>query len=408
VTLPTIKVEVGFDLTSSPIGPFFRLDDPVAGVLDNTSYLLGGTIFYDITSRVRRLDVGRGRDRDSSETPSGVAAIEFNNHDRAFDPLYTSSPFYGNIVPRREIRISAAGEYVFTGWIDDWDLSYTANGDSIAIAKAIDATSIIAGQYLSGLTPPEELSGTRINRILDLPEVDWATDRRDVDNGQAFLGAYPIEAGTNALEYINRVSRSEFGMFFIAKNGDAAFRDRAKAPSSIGVTEFNPNGGIPFNNVNVVYGSELLYNRVVFSRVTGGTALAENATSQGAYGIRSLEEGDFLVSNDTQVTDYANYYVSKYSNPEYRFESVEVVLEKLTTPQQDEVLALELGSVVKLTFLPNGIAPAIEKYLEVIRIGHQVTPFNHYVTLGFAAVESFALVLDDPAFGMLDVAGLGF
>jgi len=41
MALPIEKVEIGFDLTDSPIGPFFRLNDDEAGRLDNTEYRLG-------------------------------------------------------------------------------------------------------------------------------------------------------------------------------------------------------------------------------------------------------------------------------------------------------------------------------------------------------------------------------
>ncbi len=41
MSVPATVVEIGFDVSGLG-GPFFLLDDPVAGVLDNTEYLLGG------------------------------------------------------------------------------------------------------------------------------------------------------------------------------------------------------------------------------------------------------------------------------------------------------------------------------------------------------------------------------
>jgi hypothetical protein len=38
MAIPTPKVEIGFDILSSGIGPYFYLDDPVKGKLDNTSF----------------------------------------------------------------------------------------------------------------------------------------------------------------------------------------------------------------------------------------------------------------------------------------------------------------------------------------------------------------------------------
>ena len=48
---PAVKVELGLDLgDNSPQG--FTLDDAVRGVLDNTSFILGGELFYDISNRL--------------------------------------------------------------------------------------------------------------------------------------------------------------------------------------------------------------------------------------------------------------------------------------------------------------------------------------------------------------------
>jgi len=61
MTIPALKVEIGFDLTDNPSAPFFRLDDSVQGRLDNTQYRLGGTLFYDVTEYVITVDIQRGK-----------------------------------------------------------------------------------------------------------------------------------------------------------------------------------------------------------------------------------------------------------------------------------------------------------------------------------------------------------
>lgn len=408
MTKPITKVEVGFDLTDSPIGPFFRLDDPVRGVLDNTEYVLAGTIFVDITSYVRNVVIQRGRQADFDVYPSGAASVELNNHDRAFDPLFTDSPFYGNIVPRREIRISSNEEYVFWGWIEDWDLAYLPNNDSVVTAKANDALGFVAGQTLTGGTATSQLTGARINAILNDPQVNWATENRDIDTGASLLQADIIQPDTNALEYLQLVAASEPGALFIAKDGKITYRDRTVSLSSNNLVTLGGNNGIPFQNLQVIYGAELLYNNVTISRNNGGTVTAVDTGSQGDYGIRALTISGLLLANDTQLEDIAGVYVVRYSTPEYRVESLEIQLDKATTVQQNQVLGLELGSIVKFQFTPNNIAPEIVRYLEVIRIEHNVTMLNHYVTLGFQSLDYAPFVLDDPVFGKLDSGQLSW
>ena len=408
MAIPTPKVEVGFDLTESPIGPFFALDDSTRGRLDNEDWVLAGTIFVDITDATREISISRGRGRDFSNYLAGSASVSLNNHNRDFDPLFTDSPYNGNIIPRREIRISSGDEIQFTGWIGDWDLTYTTDGDSVAVAVASDALSILASQKLVANTPVAEKTGERINRILSESTVSWPLDLRLIDTGQATLGTQDREAETNALVYLQDVVNTEPGEFFVGKNGRTVFQDRSIAPTSENLVLFDKTDGIPFSNVNVIYGSELLYNEIIVGRSGGGTVTASNIASQNNYGIRSLAVTDLLLNDDADLFEYGSVWANRYSEPEYRFESLEVELGTITSTQQTAMLGLELGSIVQIRFTPNNIAPAIDRYLEVISINHRITSTEHYVVMGFQGLDYQALVLDDSVFGKLDTAALSW
>lgn len=403
--IPTPKVEIGFDLTDSPIGPFFRLNDDVAGRLDNTEYRLGGTIFYDVTDRVRSLSITRGKGRRFTDFPAGQAVVEFNNHDRAFDPEYSASPFTGNIIPRREIKVSSGTAIQFTGWIDDWNLTYTPDGNSIADAAALDATTILAKQTLPAGTPTPELTSARINNALT--DAGWANELRDIDTGTVNVGSQEIEANQNALSYLEQVTATEAGLLFVDKQGRVAFRPRRQAPSSADLVTFDQNSGIPYQAIGITYGSELLYNRVTIANVGGGTAVATDAASQGEYGLREYSETDLLGETDAQSIDLAVYYADLYSRPEYRIDALEIATEDLSGAHQEQLLGLEIGSVCQVSFTPNNIGDPIVKYVQVIRIEHAVTPSFHKTTLGFQEIKYLLLVLDDAVFGKLDEAYLG-
>lgn len=400
------KVEVGFDLTSGA-GPFLRLDDPVSGKLDDPDWTLGGTIFYDISDRVRSFSVSRGRSSLFDQFPAGQAYVEFNNHDRAFDPLYASSPFYGNIIPNREIRITSGTVVQFTGWIDDWNLTYSPDGNSIAEAVATDATRLLARRTLSAGTPAIESSGSRINTILSSSDVNWSTGLRAIDTGSAELSDYPIAEGSNALNYLQQVSKTEPGNLFIAKNGYVTFQDRTVAPTTASLVHFGGTG-IPMANIEVVYGSENLYNEIVLSRLGGGTAVVTDTDSVGEYGILNLTQNDLLYSTDAQLVDTALDYAVRYSQPEYRFNAIEVQLHKLNASQKTTMHDLEIGSVCEVTFTPNGVGDPIQRYVEVIKVQHIVTPEEHTMMLGFRGLDFASIVLDDAEFGKLDVYSLSW
>jgi hypothetical protein len=400
---PAQKVELGFDILSSGLGPYFILDDPIKGKLDNTEYLLAGVLFFDVTSLVQSVAIQRGKNRQLDQFDSGLANIVFNNNDRTFDPEYALSPYAGQIVPKRQVRISSGGIVQFAGLVDDWNLTYAPNGDSTASAACSDATSSFATQTIATRTNSVQKSGERINAILDLPEINWPSTLRDVDTGLMTLGADTIADNTNALTYLRLVERSEPGAFFIGKSGNVIFRDRIAAPTSQGVTLADDGTGIKYQSLRVQYGSELLANEIVVSsEISSYEVTTLDLESIDTYGIFNLTRTGLLINANGDVDELAEFYANKYSQPEYRFESVEVLLDELTDQEQSDLLGLEIGDVVEIKFTPNGIAPAISKYAEIIRIDNSIDLDNHIMSLGFSTLDFALLVLDDAEFGKLD------
>lgn len=407
MTMTAPKVEIGFDLTSQPTAPFFRLDDSEQGRLDNTEYRLGGTLFYDVTSRVRNIDFGRGRERTFSTFPAGELNVEFNNHDRAFDPLYPQSPYAGNLIPQVEVRVTVNSEIQFTGFVDDWDLSYQANGDSLASLKATEGISRLNRRTLNAFTPSQQTAGDRINSVLSRSEVAWPDGLRDIDSQSQLMGAYPVEAETSTLEYLQNIALSEPGNLFMSRDGKLTFRNRQTAPTIADLVTFSPTD-VPFDNLRIMYGSELLFNRIVINRFTGGTVTASDNASIDTYGVNDLTIEDSQLATDAQLIDVAVGYASLYSEPEYRVEAFDVYLHKLEAATQNTLLALDIGSVVLVQFTPNAIGDPIAQYGEIIGLDHVITPEIHTMTFRLSELRYQPLVLDDAVFGKLDVGTLSW
>ena len=405
--IPRPTVQIGFDLVGANAN-LLTLDNPVKGKLNDPAYPLGGQIFYDVTDKVKSIATRRGKNRQLDEFDGGLANVVFDNNDRTFDPEYVDSPYYGQIIPKRAIRIFSGGNPVFQGVIDDWNLNYDPGGFSEASAAASDAFTLFNTQTLPAGTATAQKSGQRVNAILDLPDVDWSTQERDIETGLTTLGADVFSQDTNVLEYLRTIARSEPGNLFIGRDGKVVFTDRNAAPTSGEVTLSDDGTGIPYQGMKVVYGSELLYNEIVIGSLAAGTVIAQDLASIADYGVLNLTQTGLLMSDPTYVQSLAIYYASKYSQPEYRFESVEIVIDELSDEQQQAILGLEIADFVTIKFTPNGIAPAIEKIAEIIRIDDDITPESHVVSLGFATLDYFLLVLDDPEFGKLDRGALAF
>ena len=387
----------------------FTLDDPVAGVIGSTEFTIGGVEFEDVTSRVRSISIARGKNRDLDRFNAGSLSVEFNNTDRAFDPLYTASPFAGNIVPRRDVRVLADGTAQYVGKVTDWNLGYDPSGQSIAELQASDAFTFLAQQLVTPGTATEQSSGARVNAVLNMETVDWPAGDRVIDTGASTLGA--DEFSGNALQYLQKVELSEGGLFFIDKEGRVAFKDRLSTPTTDNVTVFSDvaGSGIPFAPALVEYGSEQLYNQITVTSGFG-TATANGALSQTRYGILERDV-QTLLSTQTQVEDYADFLVGRYDEPEYRFARLAVDMDNLTPAQKAQMFALDMGSVIQINFTPNSLGDPIQRFGLVIFLGHSVSPDEHIMNVGVGSLQTSLFVINDSEFGTIgtDAPGvLGF
>jgi hypothetical protein len=408
MAIPVPLVEIGFDIVGFN-APFFTLDDPTKGLLDNTEFPLGGQIFYDVTDKVKSIATRRGKNRQLDEFDPGLANVLFDNNDRTFDPEYELSPYFGQVIPKRAIRISSGGNRIFTGVVDDWNLDYSPGGNSEASAASSDAFTLFNTQTLPAGTATAQTAGQRVNAILDLPDVSWPESERDIEGGLTQLGADVFPEDANVLEYLRQVARSEPGNVFMAADGKVVFSDRSPNSDGSTLTFADDGTGIPYQGLKVVYGSELLYNEIVLGSQFAGTFLAQDPTSIADYGVLNLTQIDLLTADATYLETLSAYYAIKYSQPEYRFESLDVVLDEVSPANQQTILGLEISDFVTIKFTPNGIPPAIVKIAEVIRIDHDITPDAHVVSIGFATVDKGFWTLSDGIFGRLSAGNvLGF
>lgn len=393
----SVTVELG-------LSKAFTLDDPVAGIIGSTEFVIGGVQFVDVTTRVRAVSLGRGKNRDLDRFNAGSLTVQFNNQDRAFDPLFAASPFAGDIVPRRDVRVLADGTAQYVGKILDWNFDYSPGGQSTAELQAADAFTFLAQQLLTPGTATPQTTGERVSTVLSQPSVDWPVSERIIDTGASTLGADVFDG--NVLSYLQKVEQSEGGLLFIDKSGRVVFQDRLATPTVDNVTVFADDGtGIPFSPAVVEFGTEQLYNQVIVTSPTG-EATANNALSQTRYGI--LENTvDTLLTGSEQLQGYADFLVGRYAEPEYRFAEILVQVRSLTTSQKADVFALEIGDVIQIKLTPNNIAPAIERFGQVISIGHDIDPEFHTVRFGVGSLQTSLFVIGDPQFGTIGVGAPG-
>lgn len=397
-----MKVQIAFDLAANGLGSFFTLDDATKGVLDGTTYVLAGDVLVDVTNYVRAVSVRRGRSSALQKFTTGGASITLDNRARLFDPTNTSSPYYGSIIPRKQVVIEKDATRLFTGQVEDWNLDYTLSGDATASVACTDGFALIAQQTMNAGTRTSQSTSARISAVLD--DAAWPSTQRTISTGQATLAADVVAATDNMLTYMQKVEASEPGALFMSRDGAVTFKSRTDLQTPTDIT-FG-TGGIPFTEIQVEYGTEELFNSISVTYPTAGTATASDATSITRYGAIDLTV-DSLLSSATQATNLANWLIGKYAAPTYRIRSVTVNLGGMTTAQKAQVLSLDLANVVYVTWSPPGGGSAITQYVTVDGIEHNADPGQHLVTLTLSQTPS-AFIIGSSTLGIIGTNRIGF
>ena len=130
MAFPVPKVEIAFD-----DGPY-----------------VASPTWTDVTADVRELSTDRGRSDDWGYF-DGSASVVLNNNARKYDPFYTSGVYYGKLLPRRQIRITATyggtSYPVFRGFVAGWPPTWTNAGkDSTVTLSCFDALGLLASDSL--------------------------------------------------------------------------------------------------------------------------------------------------------------------------------------------------------------------------------------------------------------------
>ncbi len=402
----TVLAEVGF------IANQFRLDDAEAGVLDNTEYVLDGNLLgVDITEFCQNISITRGRQDQFAQFGAGQCSITLLNNDRRFDPINTASPYYdatagrSGVVPRRKVTVQSGSNYLFTGRITDIDVQYNYNLSTVEITSADDFVLLANTVVEADTTPSVELSGARVDFLLDLPEIAYPAATRDIATGLTTLGAFQIDANTNALTYLQQIATSEQGACFISADGKLTFTDRLSATFATISAVFADDGtNIPYTALSVIYGQEFLYNRVQATVQGGVVQPADDAASQTEFGVSTLALSDLLLADNTAALTLANYLLGLYKNPQYRFDDLGLVVSAMSAGDRNTINALELQDTVsiKRTFT-TGSPASVTDFYAVERLNHQITAGEHRVSIGlFNAEILYQLILDDAVFGTLD------
>lgn len=408
-TVPVIEILVYFG-TAAAAPDVWVLEDPVRGALDSVYGLASDAI--DLADRAQTITIDRGKaSLFDGEFNAGTCTVELLNHDRYFDPLYTAGALYGNIKPGKRVQVLADGLTIFDGRVSDWNYSYDRGGQSMAIMECEDALAVLARKRFTAWTATAaQTAGPRLAAVLNRTEVAWSGAARDLDTGISTLQGDSVTWGSSVLNYAQLVARSDMGAFFASRTGLLTFRDRHSTLLGTPVLAIDQGdgGGMPFQEVELKYGSEEFYTRVSIDR-EGGTAQTYTSSMAATDDIITLSIGGLLLDSDSQSLSMATYIATVFANGDAHVSSVSFALDSrvCTAAQIAAALAIDIYDLVTVSFTPNGIGDPIDQTLVVLGVRHEPMPEDHIVTLTLGIRDGRApWILEDPIYGALDGPGV--
>lgn len=413
VDAPDIQVTAFWTL-SGPTADFWTVEDPIRGSLDD--YGLAGDLETDITSLVRPgITITRGRNRQTDNMSTGTCHIVLKNPARILDPFNAAGPYFGNIVPGKRFTVRVGGVARFTGKSTDFDFGFDRNASPTATVPLEDSLGVLARAELDAFTSTAGSASTQIHEALNRPEIVFGGNR-DITGGVSTLAAQTVAQGTNLLAYASKIAQSDLGRIFASREDVLTFRDRASTipDGSDAFVSFADDGsGIKFTDPTLAYGQDVLFTRTIVSRVGGSTEIADDVGQQLIFGqlsTRDIYTGLFLDS-DGQSSDMADFLLATYSDPELRIGSITVNLMACRDAAElAQVLALDIGSAIHVTYTPSSTGAAIDRYCVVEGMREAINRKGDYkITFMLGDVLQFGVwTVEDALLGAPDESPIAF
>ena len=406
---PTVRIRLGTGVT---FGNQFVLGDVQNGIL-GTNVLGGDAIqVVDVTDTVQRISISHGRDRMFEEYLPSDAVIQFQDFTGDWNPANTSSPYYPEIKPMRQVQVvttyNGTEYFLYSGFVWSWDYEWADPSVDYALVtiQAVDAFRLLALANITTVTgaASNDLPGDRIDLILD--EVNWPPSIRDIDTGDTLLHNDPGDE-RSVLEAIQDIEKSDLGAFFINHEGWPTYYSRTTLAQKAAGTayQFDDQGtNIQYQAIDVSYDETELANQVTFTRYNGTPQTVEDADSIDEYFLRTYSRSDLMMANNTIAQTRATQVLNYRKQLRMRIDSLELDLSS-DSNRVEPALTLELGDPIVVTKRMAG-GTDLTLRLTVQGHSHDITPERWITTLSTAYPLSAAFVLGSAELGILGTSTL--
>jgi hypothetical protein len=355
VSLPTLTCEIAFN-------------DPT----DTPTYT-------DVSAQHISTRITRGRNHELDRMVAGKTVTRLRDPDGYFDTTNLGSPYAGNVLPMRRMRIRGTWQGVtydrFNGYIESYPRSWTPGPAGVAYVElhAVDAFKVLALAKVSTARSAES-SGARVGAILDA--IGWPAADRAIDTGLSTVQAVTY-TDQPALTALQAVETTEGGVLFVSREGKITFLDRTK-PVTVALDAANLTWGDSglekdYLDLTTSFDDSQIWNDVKVTAPGNADGTAEDLTSQGRYFRRTLVEST-LHEDENEQQSKAEYLVTRFSEPALRITTLDLSSAKGQDIQWPHILPRELHDKVRArkTSVGGGTISQdsfLEGYTETIRQG---------------------------------------
>ena len=388
-------IEIALGVTQG--GPLVAIWQPDPdGALWDTKGEWSGLVpsWVDITSRAQVASTQRGRDRWEQQFRVGQSIVRLDNQDGIFNPDSNRPPGAVALRPGRWLRVlgqrtddGSPWVALWTGQIDGMEDKYTSGAHSIdSIFTSLDFGArfqIDNPPALETPIPPGQLTGTRVNDLLDL--VNWPVDAiwRDIDAGEHTMAETTLPQ--SRWSEMQVAATAEGGSLFLSADGVPTFRNRDWLVDKLaaGIPKFTIGGvasDVKIIGADTDWSQQRVYGDVRMAR-KGGTEIRRiSDDSISLYGPRTFSRNDLECETDSQVTALVERFLARARFDRSRLESIDLV--PVTPEGVTQLLNVDLGDLIRVTVQTDGDgAWAYTDDYFVQRVVHNITDEDWVTTL---------------------------
>lgn len=401
---PVVQLRLG---PGAGFGNVLILGSALYGILGTN--ILGTSVaqIVNITDEVDQIAIRRGRDRIFEHYTPGAATISWWDPTGDWNPDNTASPYYGQILPLRQVKVtttySGTTYGLFSGYISSWDWDWPKGTPYAKVTiTADDGFRLLALSNVDNVAGAQtgDLPGTRVEQILDA--VSWPTNMRTISEGARELQNDPGGV-RDALSAIQVVEETELGAFYMDTDGNATFRSRnyiAVQSTETATTYADDGTGYQYQDIDVAFDDTELSNEVTVTNHGGTAQTASDATSISDYFKRTYSLSGLLGRTNADALAIATSILAYRKTPRIRIESIGFDLTAESPSPVASVLGTDFGDPIYVvrTQTPTSV---LDLRLTVQGVEHTITPGRWNTRFITREPLSTAFILGSSQYGIL-------